>query len=293
MSRPEHNPKGATSFYNKKEALKYSTNNKMKQTQSILSKRAIQLLQIPAGVNGLILDIGCGSGFSHQKLLREGHLIVGTDINRTMLDESVRHTTNRLNRAKGGSDGISNSSDNNNIRNKKRKHQYDNNNHNMKNMKNNNTTYGIADLLESDMGDGLGFRRNIFDGVISISALQWLCYPSKRHKGKGNQQSKTKNKKIYNTNTKKKKKNKKYNSGNDNNVNPHGVEERLKRFFRTLRTCLRKKAKAVLQFYPETAIDCYKICKIANEVGFNGGLLIDYPAHMDGKKYYLVISFDG
>ena len=151
MSRPEHNPKGATSFYNKKEALKYSTNNKMKQTQSILSKRAIQLLQIPAGVNGLILDIGCGSGFSHQKLLREGHLIVGTDINRTMLDESVRHTTNRLNRAKGGSDGISNSSDNNNIRNKKRKHQYDNNNHNMKNMKNNNTTYGIADLLESDM----------------------------------------------------------------------------------------------------------------------------------------------
>ena len=35
----------------------------------------------------------------------------------------------------------------------------------MKNMKNNNTTYGIADLLESDMGDGLGFRRNIFDGV--------------------------------------------------------------------------------------------------------------------------------
>ena len=250
MSRPEHNPKGATSFYNKKEALKYSTNNKMKQTQSILSKRAIQLLQIPAGVNGLILDIGCGSGFSHQKLLREGHLIVGTDINRTMLDEIVRHTTNRLNRAKYNSN-------NNNIRNK---------------------TYGIADLIESDMGDGLGFRRNIFDGVISISALQWLCYPSKRHKG---------------NNTKKKKKKKKYNSGNDNNVNPHGVEERLKRFFRTLRTCLRKKAKAVLQFYPETAIDCYKICKIANEVGFNGGLLIDYPAHMDGKKYYLVISFDG
>ena len=267
MSRPEHNPKGATSFYNKKEALKYSTNNKMKQTQSILSKRAIQLLQIPAGVNGLILDIGCGSGFSHQKLLREGHLIVGTDINRTMLDESVRHTTNRLNRAKYNSNN-----NNNNIRNK---------------------TYGIADLIESDMGDGLGFRRNIFDGVISISALQWLCYPSKRHKGKGNQQSKTKNKNTYNTNTKKKKKNKKYNSGNDNNVNPHGVEERLKRFFRTLRTCLRKKAKAVLQFYPETAIDCYKICKIANEVGFNGGLLVDYPAHMDGKKYYLVISFDG
>ena len=32
----------------------------------------------------------------------------------------------------------------------------------------NNATknYGIADLVESDMGDGLGFRRNIFDGVF-------------------------------------------------------------------------------------------------------------------------------
>ena len=61
----------------------------------------------------------------------------------------------------------------------------------------------------------------------------------------------------------------------------------------TLRTCLRKKAKAVLQFYPETAKDCHLICRVAKDVGFTGGLLVDYPAHMDGKKYFLVISFNG
>lgn len=232
MSRPEHNPKGATSFYNKKETLKYSTNTKMKQTQNILSKRAIQLLQIPVGVNGLILDIGCGSGFSHQKLLREGHLIIGTDINRTMLDESVKHTTNRLNRIRDSNNGVGSSSSNNSLSNQRKWNNNDDNNNNYNKMKkknnnnnnvnnnNNNTNYGIADLIESDMGDGLGFRRNIFDGVISISALQWLCYPSKRHKGNGSNN---------NNNNKKKKK---YNSGNSNNINPHSVEQRLIRFFR-------------------------------------------------------------
>ena len=99
MSRPEHNPRGATSFYNKKEAAKYQKNNKMRNTQNLLSKRAVELLEIPAGVEGLILDIGYGSGFSHQRLLREGHMVIGLDINRTMLNESVKHTSNRLNRA--------------------------------------------------------------------------------------------------------------------------------------------------------------------------------------------------
>jgi 18S rRNA (guanine1575-N7)-methyltransferase len=237
MSRPEHNPKGATSFYNKKEALKYSTNNKMKQTQNILSKRAIQLLQIPVGVDGLILDIGCGSGFSHQKLLREGHLVVGTDINRTMLDESVRHTSNRLNRVNTTSTTTTNNS-------KRKRDDDDNYKYQTKKQKSNSkrasnvTTYGIADLIESDMGDGLGFRRNIFDGVISISALQWLCYPSKRRKGGGSNNNNNNNNTASKNNTstdkkhKNNKKKKKYNSNDNGMINPHSVEQRLSRFFR-------------------------------------------------------------
>jgi 18S rRNA (guanine1575-N7)-methyltransferase len=34
----------------------------------------------------------------------------------------------------------------------------------------------MGDLVKSDMGQGLPFRPATFDGVVSISALQWLCY---------------------------------------------------------------------------------------------------------------------
>ena len=32
-----------------------------------------------------------------------------------------------------------------------------------------------GDVIHSDMGHGFGFRAGMFDGAISISALQWLC----------------------------------------------------------------------------------------------------------------------
>ena len=38
-----------------------------------------------------------------------------------------------------------------------------------------------GDLFLWDMGDGMGFRPGTFDGVISISALQWLCNADKSY----------------------------------------------------------------------------------------------------------------
>ncbi|PIK51325.1 putative 18S rRNA (guanine-N(7))-methyltransferase [Apostichopus japonicus] len=37
-----------------------------------------------------------------------------------------------------------------------------------------------GDLFLSDMGEGMFFRPGTFDGVISISALQWLCNADKK-----------------------------------------------------------------------------------------------------------------
>ena len=34
---------------------------------------------------------------------------------------------------------------------------------------------GGASLLHGDIGHGLPFRNNLFDGAISVSVLQWLC----------------------------------------------------------------------------------------------------------------------
>lgn len=33
-----------------------------------------------------------------------------------------------------------------------------------------------GDMLLADMGSGMPFRPGMFDGAISISAVQWLCY---------------------------------------------------------------------------------------------------------------------
>lgn len=34
--------------------------------------------------------------------------------------------------------------------------------------------------MQIDMGEGFRFRAGTFDGAISVSALQWLCVPSKK-----------------------------------------------------------------------------------------------------------------
>ncbi len=110
-----------------------------------------------------------------------------------------------------------------------------------------------GDVLHADMGQGLPFRPGSFDGVISISALQWLCYSDSTEQD---------------------------------------PKLRLNRFFSSLYSVLKKNAKAVLQFYPENAEQAVLIAQAASKVGFAGGVVIDYPNSSKAKKYYLVLSFE-
>jgi 18S rRNA (guanine1575-N7)-methyltransferase len=100
---------------------------------------------------------------------------------------------------------------------------------------------------------GLPFRPGSFDGAISISAIQWLCY------------------------------------SDANNQDP---KLRLNRFFSSLYTVLKRDAKAILQFYPEDSAQAVLIAQAASRVGFSGGLLVDYPNSSKAKKYYLCLSFE-
>jgi len=104
-----------------------------------------------------------------------------------------------------------------------------------------------------DMGTGLPFRAATFDACISISALQWLCY---------------------------------------SNSAAQSPKRRLIRFFSSLYTVLKKSARAVLQFYPETAEQAVLISECATAVGFSGGIVVDYPNSTKAKKHYLVLSCD-
>lgn len=107
-----------------------------------------------------------------------------------------------------------------------------------------------GDVSLADMGDGIAFRSGVFDGAISISAVQWLCYQNKK---------------------------------------THIPRLRLKRFFQSLYSSLRRGARAVIQLYAETPQQMELITNSAMSVGFSGGLVIDYPNSAKAKKMYLVL----
>ncbi len=107
-----------------------------------------------------------------------------------------------------------------------------------------------GDLFLQDMGQGVSFRLGTFDGAISISAIQWLCNADAKDK------------------------------------NPY---KRLYRFFSSLYKCLRKGARAVLQFYPEGTQQMEMITEAALKAGFSGGIVVDYPNSARAKKYFLCL----
>ncbi len=102
-----------------------------------------------------------------------------------------------------------------------------------------------------DIGQGWKFRPGVFDGVISISTIQWLCVVSRK------------------------------------NDNPF---KRCCKFFQSLYECLRIGGRAVLQFYPDGKHQMEMITTAAMKAGFSGGLIVDYPNSAKAKKYYLVLE---
>ena len=110
-----------------------------------------------------------------------------------------------------------------------------------------------GDVMRHDMGLGLPFRGATFDGCISVSALQWLCYA---------------------------------------NLKEHSAKKRLMRFFSSLYSCLKRTGKAALQFYPENPEQAVLIASCASNVGFTGGLVVDFPNSSKAKKYYLCLGFE-
>ena len=84
-SRPELTGH-ASLFYNQKEARKYNSSSRMIGVQREITERAIELLRLDSNSPSLILDVGCGSGLSGQVLEEKGHVWVGCDVSRDMLD---------------------------------------------------------------------------------------------------------------------------------------------------------------------------------------------------------------
>ncbi|XP_055377993.1 probable 18S rRNA (guanine-N(7))-methyltransferase [Condylostylus longicornis] len=111
-----------------------------------------------------------------------------------------------------------------------------------------------GDLILGDMGNGMPFTAGVFDGAISVSALQWLCNADKTS---------------------------------------HNPQKRLYKFFSTLYSCLTRNARVALQFYPENADQIEMITAQAMRAGFYGGVVVDFPNSTKAKKYFLVLMTGG
>lgn len=107
-----------------------------------------------------------------------------------------------------------------------------------------------GDVINADAGQGLFFRPGTFDGVISISAIQWLCYSNDKH---------------------------------------HQPSKRLYNFFSTLYAAMRQGSKAVFQLYPENPEQLELITTQAMRAGFSGGVVIDFPHSTKAKKIFLCL----
>lgn len=107
-----------------------------------------------------------------------------------------------------------------------------------------------GDVMRSDIGQGFGFRPAVFDGAISVSALQWLCYSDKAD---------------------------------------HKANKRLSTFFASLYRCLRRGARAALQVYPERPEQLEMMTTAALKAGFTGGVVVDFPNSTKAKKYFLCL----
>ena len=94
----------------------------------------------------------------------------------------------------------------------------------------------------------------LFDGAVSISAVQWLC------------------------------------NADTARADPR---RRLRRFFETLYSCLRRGARAVLQVYPSNPEQASMMVSAAMRAGFGGGIVVDFPNSTRAKKHFLVLMVGG
>jgi 18S rRNA (guanine1575-N7)-methyltransferase len=78
-------PKVGEAIFNELGAEVYDQ-PKIKKAQAEITKRAIELLDLPKdGKPRFLLNLGCGTGMCGEMISESGHHWVGTDISRPML----------------------------------------------------------------------------------------------------------------------------------------------------------------------------------------------------------------
>lgn len=198
MARPELKNL-PTQFYTDEEVEKYDRNKRVVHIQRKMTAKCYELINCASGV---ILDIGCGTGHSIGALKEyekgcneEAENVPNRSMEMFVIGLDINR--NMLLTCKNKDLG--------------------------------------AELVQLDIGDSLPFQPASFDGIISVSCIQWLFYASNTEK----------------------------------------IEKRLYTFFSSMYAALKREASACLQFYYEGKWQVDLLMKMSRRVGFVGGVVID------------------
>lgn len=196
--RPEEMYEKVSDYFQGKTLSWYARSKSIMRIQEKITIRALEILDLKQE-KSLILDAGCGPGFTSIYLKEIGHDVIALDLISEFL------------------------------------HFYD-----------------IKDLnpIVSNMCY-MPFRCDIFDAIVSISALQW----------------------IY------------------REINNIMMKERLVNLSQSLYKILKPNSKAVFQFYPKNNDIMEEIGKIiAENTNFHGNFVIDNPNNPKKRRIYLLLK---
>ncbi len=196
--RPEEIYTKVSDYFRGEILNQYAASKSMMRIQENIAIRALELLDLQKK-DALILDAGCGPGFTAMFLREIGYRTVALDI----ISEFLNY-------------------------------------------------YDIKDLnpITTDMCFP-PFKSNIFDAIISISALQWIYRD------------------IY-----------------DNHM-----LYLLKNLFKSFFQILKSNSRVVIQFYPKNQEIMEKIGKIITDnTDFKGNFIIDNPKSQKKRKIYLLLN---
>jgi len=148
--RPEERGVGnADVYYDRVTTDRYTEHNAL--TQRELTTRCLDLLCLDKSAGGkdeVLLDLGCGSGLSGETLATNGHRgWVGCDASAAMLERATRSRTPFTDEDADVTHGADTKIEN----------------------------PSLGAVVRCDFAQGLPFRGNCFDGIVSVSAAQWLC----------------------------------------------------------------------------------------------------------------------
>ncbi len=198
--RPEESYEKASDYFKGETLVNYARSKSLMRIQEKIIIRALDILDFKKN-NSLILDAGCGPGFTSMYLKEIGHNVVALDI----ISEFLHF-------------------------------------------------YNIRDVnpILCDMCFP-PFKANIFDAIISISALQWIF----------------------------------------RDINSNNMRLKLLNLAEYFYTILKPNSKIIFQFYPKNKDIMEFIGKIFNTIeNLNGNFIIDNPYNPKKRKIFLLLEKD-